>query len=266
MPLSSGKVGGGKEKGAAQVGTQCSYCHAVDKHYSVVCPQRAADIRKGSEACLTRARTTGVKCQLCDMPGHDKTHHQKAVEDYAKQQKNNAPPKSGSQGDRKPGKQPPSKWQPGGGTGKAGNPGNASDRKVLCPYGAKCRKVLNGETCDKWHEKEDLKQMRREYAAKKATDKATAQRKSGGKGGKGKSKSDNDKKDPGGKGKAGKGGKNGPSLGVPPNVKCFNCGGNHYRRDCPQAPNEGRDSRGPKPPEVALSLIHISEPTRLGMI
>ena len=35
-------------------------------------------------------------------------------------------------------------------------------------------------------------------------------------------------------------------------MKCYNCGGNHYRRDCPKETQESRDSRGPKPPEVAV--------------
>ena len=117
-----------------------------------------------------------MKCQLCDAPGHDKSHHQKAVDDYVKlQHRNGAPQKSGSQ-DKKPGKPSPTKGQPSGGTGKAGSPGQASDKKALCPYGVKCRKILSGKECDKWHEKADLKQMRREYAAKRATDNAVEQR------------------------------------------------------------------------------------------
>jgi hypothetical protein len=47
---------GRKTKGQNQV--QCSYCSALDSHHSVVCPQKAADVRGEGKACLARATQT----------------------------------------------------------------------------------------------------------------------------------------------------------------------------------------------------------------
>ena len=68
---------------------QCSYCHMADDHYTVLCPQRAADVRydpngiKESDICRARAAKTGQVCKFCQQPGHEGRHHYLAGVDYS---------------------------------------------------------------------------------------------------------------------------------------------------------------------------------------
>ena len=77
---SSGKAG---QKGNA---IQCAHCTMGNDHYSIVCPQKAADVRGESAECHTKAANSGVKCKLCNQPGHEERHHLLAVQDYAAKQ------------------------------------------------------------------------------------------------------------------------------------------------------------------------------------
>ena len=122
--------------------------------------------------------------------------------------------------------------------------------RTPCPWGSKCRSVLNEGWCENWHPKLEFKDLKERYFAKHVASKVTGfdrSQKGGAKaGGKGKSE----------KGKT-KGKPSGSSF-ADHKTGCFNCGGDHYRRYCPypdasqHSRVEGAGAEGPKPPEVSV--------------
>ena len=62
------KGGSGKRKFGPEI--QCEHCQAQGEHYTMACPQKAADTRGDTAGCLKNAKESGAACSICRAPGH----------------------------------------------------------------------------------------------------------------------------------------------------------------------------------------------------
>ena len=116
--VSARTAGAGKRGGGS---LQCSHCQQVDNHYSVVCPQRAADVRGDTAECMKRFSSSGTRCTICKQPGHEQRHHIMAISDYKGEPKGKGKGQEGKKSGR--------------GTGKNQN---GSDRTTSTPQTPAC--------------------------------------------------------------------------------------------------------------------------------
>ena len=188
-------------------GITCYYCQGP--HYTVGCPQKAADARGDDKQCLKNFQDRGTKCQApgCGMPGHEQRHHLMGIQDHSKS--------GGGQGGGKDGGKGGGKNDGKGKGGGKGSKGKGKDDAVLpnpgdtqCRLGPTCHFLSSYGVCRHWHPQAEKKILLDKYKEKVARQGGAPPggKNSGAKGkgkddkGKGKSKGKDDK----GKGKKGK--------------------------------------------------------------
>ncbi len=123
-----------------------------------------------------------------------------------------------------------------------------STQREACKHGRSCREALAKRSCTSWHPKEEFKFLLDKFKAKTLAKKGAE---------KGRAKGGGKRTDAQGRGK-------GKGAGA---VACYNCGGPHYKKDCPKADQTGakkteivariQDGQQKRARSRQLSLIHI---------
>lgn len=172
----SGKTAGGKGGGKRSKGPKvpevqgdtltCSYCQAINEHFTSDCPQQSACKRGHEDEHMRQYRATGKVCETCRRPGHEMKHHLMAIQDYSDAKLAQAAKGKGTPGkdnrnnhhnqntwEQTKGKaREPGKGGPKGPPGKLSDPvaQAAADKLILCPRGAGCCFIPNTGDCRHW--------------------------------------------------------------------------------------------------------------------
>ena len=183
---SGGKGGKGPRVPEVQGDTlTCSYCQAINEHYTSGCPQQSACKRGHEDELMRQYRATGKVCETCHRPGHEMKHHLLAIQDYADvkvahERKGKGGPGKDNRGNHpnQGGWEPPKgkAREPGKG-GPKGAPGKVSDpvaraaavKQIQCPKGANCWFVANTGECRHWHPLPEYKELRIKFKANQLT-------------------------------------------------------------------------------------------------